>query len=190
MNRLHKAVLITELLDRMRDNGSWATAVHLQKGLYFLQEMRGVPLGYEFVVYRHGPFSFELKDELVHLRGKKILEWVFRSSPQYSPGLASTPFSKELRGELPNFLAKYDDSLTFVAENIGPMKSKQLERVSTAFYFFTKGVEEDEEVARKVCEAKPHIPPDEQLDAVRHIRKIAEQAGWRPYAGSAVSSVA
>ena len=190
MNRLHKAVLITELLDRMRAKGSWAGAVHLQKGLYFLQEMRGVSLGYEFVVYRYGPFSFELKDELVQLRGEGILEWFLRSSPQYSPGLASTPFSKELRSELPNFLAKYDDSLTFVAENIGPMKSKQLERVSTAFYFLTKGAEGDKEVARKVCDAKPHIPPDEELEAVRHIRKIAEQAGWRPNAGSAVSSVA
>ena len=190
MERLERAVLITELLDRMRDNGSWATAVHLQKGLYFLQEMRGVQLGYEFVVYRHGPFSFELKDELERLRGEGILKWIFRSSPQYSPSLASTPFSKELRGELPNFMAKYDDSLTFVAENIGPMKSKQLERVSTAFYFLTKGVEGDDEVTRMVCDAKPHIPHDEELEAVRYIRKIAEQAGWRPRDGSAVSFVA
>ena len=189
MNRLHKAVLITELLDRMRANGSWATAIHLQKGLYFLQEMRRVPLGYDFVVYRYGPFSFELKDELEQLRGEGILERFFHS-PQYLSGLASTGFSKELRNELPKFLARHDDPLTFVAENIGPMKSRQLEQVSTAFYFLTRGVEGDEEVAREVCKVKTHIPPDEALESARHIRKVAEQAGWRLREGSAVSFVA
>lgn len=189
MDRLSKAVLITELLDRMRDNGSLATALHMQKGMYFLQEMREVPLGYDFVVYRYGSFSFELKDELLQLRGEGILEWVFHS-PKYSPGLASTQFSKELRNELPKFLARHDDSLTFVAENIGPMKGKQLEQVSTAFYFFTKGVERDEKVAREVCKVKTHIPPDEALESARHIRKVAERAGWRPRAGSAIPSVA
>ena len=64
-----KAVIITEMLDRMIRAGSWAGDTHLQKGMFFLQTMRGVPTGYDFVLYRYGPYSFGLRYDLIPLQG-------------------------------------------------------------------------------------------------------------------------
>ena len=38
--------------------------------------MFGVPLWFEFVLYKHGPYSFALTDELMRMRADRLLEWV------------------------------------------------------------------------------------------------------------------
>src|ERR1035441_4963526 len=65
---------VLTLLDReMLAKGSWCGETHIQKATYFLQELLGVDLGFEFVLYRHGPFSFELRDELSSMQADDIL---------------------------------------------------------------------------------------------------------------------
>ena len=190
MDLLRKAALFSELLDRILVNNSWAGPVHLQKSMFFLQEMREVPLGYEFVLYRYGPYSFELQDEIEYIRGSGILKWRFHDSPKYATGLDTTEASRDIRDKLPKLMEKYEKDLAFVSENIGPMMSKQLERVSTSFYYRVKGVEGDKEVAREVLKVKPHIDYPDAVEAAQKVRQFAKQSGWRSHAGSAVSQVA
>lgn len=190
MDFLRKAALVSELLDRIRANNSWAGPVHLQKSMFFLQEMRGVPLDFEFVLYRYGPYSFELQDEIEYIRVSGILKWWFHDSPGYATGLDTTEASRDIRDRLPRFMEHYKNDLVFVAENIGPMRSKQLERVSTSFYYMVKGVEGDKEIAREVCKVKPHIDYSDAVEAAQQVRQFAKQSGWSSHAGSAVSQVA
>ena len=39
-----------------------------QKAVYFLQEIFDVPTGIEYILYKHGPYSFDLTADLTALR--------------------------------------------------------------------------------------------------------------------------
>ena len=73
MDRFDRAAVLTELADRLRANGSWTGETHLQKATYVLQELLMVPLNFEFVFYKHGPFSFDLREELTSMRADGFL---------------------------------------------------------------------------------------------------------------------
>lgn len=91
MNRLKKDALLCELADQLRHSGSWCGETHVQKATYFLQELRRVPLEFEFVLYRHGPFSFDLRDELTAMRADGFLDLSERGP--YGPSLVPTRMS-------------------------------------------------------------------------------------------------
>ena len=62
MNRLEKANLLVRLTERLRANKSWAGETHLQKATYILKRVLGVPVEFDFILYKHGPFSFDLRN--------------------------------------------------------------------------------------------------------------------------------
>ena len=64
MTRLQRVAVLTKLTEKLHESGSWCGETHLQKAAYFLQELFNVLLVYEFILYKHGPFSFALRDEL------------------------------------------------------------------------------------------------------------------------------
>ena len=69
MERLQKAAILTELADQLRREGSWCGHTHMQKATYFLQDLLEVPTGYEFILYKHGPYSFDLSEEMTGAPG-------------------------------------------------------------------------------------------------------------------------
>ena len=56
MERLQRASILLRLNEELRKSGSWAGETHMQKATFFLQELLAVPLGFDFVLYKHGPF--------------------------------------------------------------------------------------------------------------------------------------
>src|ERR1044071_9771598 len=82
MEHLQRASLLVALNEQLRKAGSWAGETHMQKATYFLQEIMGVPLAFDFILYKHGPFSFELRDELTAMRAHGFV----RLEPQYPFG--------------------------------------------------------------------------------------------------------
>jgi len=68
MDRLRRAALLTQLIERLRRRGSWCGETHVQKATLFLQDLTRIPMGFDFILYKHGPFSFDLRDELTSLR--------------------------------------------------------------------------------------------------------------------------
>ena len=74
MDRLRNAALLTRLIEGLCSKGDWCGETHVQKTAFFVQELMGVPLGFRFILYKHGPFSFGLRDELTALRADGLLE--------------------------------------------------------------------------------------------------------------------
>ena len=74
MESQQREVLVLDFVRRLRDAGSWCGETHIQKSTYFLQEFMGVPLRFNYIFYKHGPFSFDLKDQLTALRGNELVE--------------------------------------------------------------------------------------------------------------------
>ena len=174
MKRLQKAVLIVEMLDEMIEKGSWAGETHLQKCLFFLQNMCNVPISYEFKLYRYGPFSFDLRDDLVQLQAEGVIDLSPRSSSYGSSLQPSKTRLLLLRKHFPSTLKKYQDKICFVAEQFGGLNASDLGRLATAYYFHLKDSNRsNEEIGKMVNGVKPYITVSEGTDAAQHIRSIA-----------------
>jgi uncharacterized protein YwgA len=177
MERLQKAAILTELADQLRREGSWCGHTHMQKATYFLQDLLEVPTGYEFILYKHGPYSFDLSEEMTALRADYLIEFDHKS-PGYGPGLAPTRTSAELRSRYPVTLAKHAREIEFVARAFGSKGVTELEKLATALYV----TREDgrgrslEERARRLVELKPHVSLDQALDAIHEFDRIVREA--------------
>ena len=177
MGRLKRAALLTRLMERLRENGSWCGETHIQKAAFLVQELMGIPLDLEFVLYRHGPYSFDLRDELTGLRADGLV----RLEPQRSwgPRLAPTEHSAYIRELYPRTLKEYEESLNFVAVELGDKGVAALECLTTAFYAYRRP-EAGETVERRVAwvrERKPHIPAHLAMTAFGDVERMVQEAG-------------
>jgi hypothetical protein len=177
MNRLQKAALLTALAERLRANGSWCGETHVQKATYFLQALLGLPTGYEFILYKHGPYSFDLSEELTALRADYLLTMDYRS-PGYGPGLVPTPTSAELRARYPVTLARYRRAIEFVARAFGVKGVTELEKLATALYVTREigGTADPALRANRLHALKPHVSPADALAAVQELDRLAAEA--------------
>lgn len=170
MGRMKNAALITRLVERLREQGSWCGETHIQKTTYFLQKLMNVPLGFDFILYKHGPFSFELRDELTALRADELL--TLEPDTRYSPRIAPTDKCKYIQSRFPRTLNKYDHSISFVARKLGAKGVVQLERLGTALYVeLQEDVSPDQRI-RKITALKPHISEHDARQAVSDVDRI------------------
>src|ERR1039458_2350370 len=86
-----RCALVVALATRLRSRGSWCGETHLQKALYILQDLSKSNFGYKFVIYKHGPYSFDINSELTAMRAANILEFQFPKEG-YGPSIAPTSF--------------------------------------------------------------------------------------------------
>src|SRR5712691_6659948 len=108
MDRLRRAALLTRLIEQLRQSGSWCGETHVQKATLFLQQLMRVPLGFDFILYKHGPFSFDLRDELTSLRADELV----KLEPQqgYGPRIVTTDRSAYIQELYSKTLEQYDGS--------------------------------------------------------------------------------
>ena len=172
MDRLRKAAVITRLIEQLRQRGSWCGETHVQKATLFLQDLMDVPLEFEFILYKHGPFSFDLRDELTSLQADQLVK--LEPKWPYGPRIATTDQSKYIQGLYSKTLGRYEDRISFVAERLGGRGVADLERLATAFYV-TDQIDSHSSVdvrAAKLTALKPHVALDEALAAVREADRI------------------
>lgn len=166
MKRLARAAVLSELRDQLEKRGSWCGETHLQKATYLLQEAAGVDLGLDFILYKHGPFSFDLRSELTEMRSDELM----RLEPQpypYGPRLKSTALSAELRNRFPKTLARSASAIEQVADFVGSRGVMSLEKVATAVMLRLEAPDDPATVVGESLHlAKPHIPVQEAALAV------------------------
>ncbi len=171
MKRLARAGLITSLAERLRARGSWAGETHLQKASYFLQEAAGVPLDYQFILYKHGPFAFDLRDDLGGFSADRLLEVVPQTYP-YGPRLATSPSGIALQEKFPKTLAKYNHALEAVADLVRNRGVGDLERLGTALLLIKEGDAEDDVLAARMMRVKPHVSESAAKAAIAEVREF------------------
>lgn len=173
MNRLKKDAILSELASRLRDHGSWCGETHLQKATYFLQELRGVPFEFRYVLYKHGPFSFDLRDELTAMRADGFFDLSERGP--YGPSLVPTRLSLELRRDYPRTLEKYQPDIGYISDSLGSANVAELEKLATALYVYFEHSSRSPLIrARILHDLKPHISFSDSLSAVKKVDAIVE----------------
>jgi uncharacterized protein YwgA len=171
VDRLKKAAVLTRFVSALRERGSWGGETHIQKAAYFLQELLGVPLGFRFVLYWYGPFSFDLRDELTGLRGDELLTL----NPQYPYGSSykSTERASYVQSLFEKTLDEYRERIEFVADQLGAQGVKSLERLATGYYV-TKGLPKAavEDRALRLTKIKPHVSHEDAVAAIQMVDKM------------------
>jgi len=156
LKRLQRAALVTSLADKLRSEGSWCGETHLQKATFFLQALLNVPFEFEFILYKHGPFSFDFRDELTALRADGLFD--LRRQHPYGASYASTESAGRLRTLYQQTLEEYEADLDLVARQLGPMRVVELERFATALYVsLNKWDSSIDDRAVALMSEKPHI---------------------------------
>lgn len=177
MDRLKRAAIVTRLIEQLRERGSWCGETHVQKSAFFLQDLMDVPLGLEFILYKHGPFSFDLRDELTGLRADDLI----RLEPQwpYGPRIKTTDRSDYVQRTNSKTVKKYNYQIEFVAEKFGCKGVTEFERLATALYVTQRAAADTsaDERSRQLTELKPHISVENAKAAIEEVDQIIKDAG-------------
>jgi hypothetical protein len=169
MNRWERNGMLLAQIAQLRDRGSWCGETHVQKAAYFLQGLTRVPLGFDFILYRHGPFSFDLRDELAELRAVRHLELESRPQP-YGPSFTVTPDGRRLIESHQSVIDEFQESVSFVVDRLADKKVAELEQLATALFLTLRDGQSDAgSRAEALHSAKPHISEEDAVQAVRTI---------------------
>jgi uncharacterized protein YwgA len=171
MNNLIRWSIILELISNLKDIGSWCGETHIQKCTFFLEEMLGVPLELDFIMYKYGPYSFDLSDDLTAMRAYNYIDLI----PQdpYGVSYCLVDEVNKLKKFYPNDVEEYSEKISIVAEYFGNKTVVELEKLATAFFIHNnKGLNTINEIAASLHEIKPHVSYKDAEKAVEEILQI------------------
>jgi hypothetical protein len=166
MKPFEQAVVVLRLAEALKERGSWGGETHIQKSGYFLQEMLGVPTGFEFILYKHGPFSFDLRSALTMMEAEDLIAWEPRRP--YGPTLVRGNDADYLDRHYGLVGARYSRQVDLVADRLSGKGVRELEKLATALFVTREGSEVSKRAAR-IVELKPHIALAEALEAVQTV---------------------
>jgi uncharacterized protein YwgA len=184
MPELNSASLILALTERLRDNRSWAGETHIQKAMYVLNRILGVPAPFNFILYKHGPFSFDLRDEIGWMRSSGFLQWEVRSN-YYGPSLKIGQFGETLKQQFPQQPNRHSDEIEFVAKQFAGKDVASLERLTTAIYVTLDERTPSAKRAARLHQLKPHINMPDADAAVSAADALVQAARCLQRASSA-----
>ncbi len=177
MKMLERHAMLAALMQELASRDSWCGETYIQKATYLAQELLGVPFGYAFRLYKHGPYSFEVRDELSAMRADDIVAIQPQSYP-YGPKLQPTSLGERVLRTHSSLVEQHRPALRFVAESFGAKGVAELERLSTAYLVTreTASVNSREERAKRLRTLKPHITMPDAVAAMRDVDGLIEQA--------------
>jgi len=180
MKPRQQQALLLALAEAMQGHGSWCGETHLQKATYFLKELCDLPLDFDFILYMHGPFSFDLRDELTAMRADGLLDMKFQPPP-YGPSLAVSDSGMRLMQRWPKTLERHRGCVGSIANSLGPLGVAELERLATALYVTKRNPAKDPSTRAKVIrELKPHVTLEEAQHAVESVDRMDKELNGKP----------
>ena len=173
-----RCALVVHLAKKLRAKGSWCGETHLQKAMYILQDLSKSNFSYKFVIYQHGPYSFDLNNELAAMRSSNIIEFQFPKEG-YGPTIAPTKFGERVLNVNCGNIKSFSTVVDFMADWFSSNDVRYLEKVSTAYFVTAKNPRSPtSERAKKLHSLKPHVDivaAEEALRIVDEKRKLAAQ---------------
>ena len=166
--------LIPVLAERHPSHHIGRTA--LMKYMYFLQSLRGVPLGYSFSMYSYGPFD---SDVLADLSTAESMDLVSSIPVSFSGGygyrIQASNRAEKMKEQARDFLAKHQEDIAWVLNEFGALNSAELELASTVVYVDRElhdiGLtDERAQLVGVVNEIKPHFRREQVERSVESLR--------------------
>jgi hypothetical protein len=149
--------LVGRVVEVLGEMHSWCGETHIQKTAYVAKVIKHVPFESEFILYKHGPYSFDMNAVLNHMRSQNILI----VTPQ-GPYGSTYRLNEGLWGALSRAAGQrfnaYDQHIRFVCTQFARKNVAELERIATAVYVRLnfRSLNPQQQVL-KLNELKPHI---------------------------------
>lgn len=175
MKRLQRDSILIALIEALKNRGSWCGETHVQKAAYFLQELLDVPLGFQFILYKHGPYSFDLSDTLSQMQADFMIKPI--PMPPYGASLSLSETSDLLKGRYSKTISDYQNCVNFVALKLANKNVGELERIATAMYVSLENNSKKDQQYRaaRINELKPHVSMELALEAVIEFDRIQSE---------------
>lgn len=153
------------IIQELKSQGSWCGETHIQKTAFVARDVWGVPLSTPFVLYKHGPYSFDLNSVLASMRADRVLALIPQQN--YGPSFALESAFGAVAEKFKTEIDKMKTKVERVAGFFGRKNVADLERVATAIFITLKGPNASSEVrATELNKLKPHIAIADALDAI------------------------
>jgi len=134
-------------------------------------------------MYKYGPFSFELRDDIASMRADVLVDLELRPAP-YGPSLVPTDRGKALTSRFPKTISRYYRHIQWIAKEIGSHTASHLETIGSALYVLSSGdaLTKNGRAVQRILSHKPHLSPEAAHEAILEAMKM--QAAWGSYASS------
>jgi uncharacterized protein len=178
----HRYATISALAERA---GQPLGRTAMMKLCYFLQALRGVPLGYHFTLYSYGPFDSTVLDDLAYA---KVLEAVNEETILFGNGygyrISAGPDPRYVQGQAADFLEEHEEDIAWVLREFGDYSAADLELMSTMIFVDREAARKGEPLdidglVKRVLSIKPRFQPEQarpladQLAAKGLFKKVA-----------------
>mgnify|MGYP001167375148 CR=1 FL=1 len=172
MTTSREMVLIGGVVNSLRSRGSWTGETHIQKTAYVAKIRRNVPFESEFVLYKHGPFSFELSKSIGHMLSRDLLS--SENNRGYGPSYAlNRSLWTALNKGLSDFYSDFSNAIDDIGIRFSNKNVAELERIATAVYVVDKHPHDSDEFrAEIITKIKPHISRETALEALQEAAEI------------------
>ncbi len=169
---IDKSATILSLVAHLRENGSWAGETHVQKAMFFLDKKFSVQTDFEFVLYKHGPYSFELHENLAGLFAGCLLE--HQIQPPYGPRIQLTEAGCKFLAKYADQLASKETSIKAVASWFEKKGVAELEKLATALWVQKESPSlPQQDKAQRIHAIKPHIPVEDARQALETVAALS-----------------
>ncbi len=164
MNREQKFQFLTEVISALRVKGSWCGETHIQKASYLIQHLLGEQ-AFSFILYKHGPFSFDLRDDLENMRAYDLIKYEMVPVGYGARIILNTQNAPKLTAELS---ASCKAAIQKAVDEIKNANVAELEQLATALYF-TRDEPKGDQRVEAIVGVKPHISRADAASAVHRI---------------------
>jgi len=175
MSASDQTAIVLYTMQSLKGEGSWCGETHVQKTLFLCQEVMGVPSNFKFILYKHGPYSFELSQHLQGLIADDLVCVLTR--PPYGPTLGISDEARLIAAKIDR-----DDSvaepIAFMSKKLSRKGVADLEKLATAVYVNKKYGSEVpiEKRAEILISLKPHVSVEAARDAFAEAEAIEDEA--------------
>lgn len=167
----HKHSIILATIEALHQHGSWTGKTHLQKALSLLETTSPIALPFEFILYKHGPYSFDVEAELEQMKSYAAI--IATPVPDYYGVVLQRAQNADYVEQAVPLDAVTKDAIERVCAFVGKSDVKELEKLATAAWIRAKEeVAEPQSVAERLHELKPHISVAEAQVADEKIRAL------------------
>lgn len=174
MLSLERKAFLVKVVEYLQELESWCGETHIQKNVFFSQRLKKIPLNYDFTLYNHGPFSFELRDELNSMVADKF--FIVEARNPYGASYKKGPLANKLEECFFEKIQNHFNSSKEILKRFGKENVKELEKLSTALFFLEKNGNENHNcIAKKITELKNHISEDEIKVSIKKMNRLMEK---------------
>ena len=177
MEYRHAVSLVLRTMNKMWENDSWCGETHIQKNVYLLQELMEISFQWNFVLYKYGPFSFDLSYLIAEVHSCALVElvpeWGFR------PRIRVTKLGEDFFGEDDELHCRLDGQIEFVVRELASKNVDELEGLTTGLYILRSKRYTDPAVhvrGARLSQLKPHIKPVAANAAIKSVDELVARA--------------